>query len=116
MPPETKPAPLQLYDTPVEGFDETVVVAVSLVDVRLSPVQVKIGKGLTVKVPEADVAHPFESVTVTVYDPPVDVVMEEVVAPVFQLYVYGDVPPVTDAVSVPLLPAQTAAGAMLHDN
>ena len=40
---------------------------------------------LTVKTPEPLTVHPFESVTVTVYVPPVDVVIEEVVAPVFQL-------------------------------
>jgi hypothetical protein len=37
VPPETRPAPLHWYVTPVEGVDETEVVAVNLTQVRLSP-------------------------------------------------------------------------------
>jgi len=52
----------------------------------------------------AVVVHALASVAVTVYVPAVSVLMDAVVAPVFQLYVAVPVPPVELAVADPLLP------------
>ena len=45
--------------------------------------------------------QPFASVTVTLYVPATNPVAVAVVCPLFQLYVYGDVPPVCEAVACP---------------
>jgi hypothetical protein len=49
-----------------------------------------------------DAAHPRASVTVTLYIPATRFVAVAVVCPLFQRYVYGDVPPVTTTVAFPL--------------
>ena len=46
--------------------------------------------------------HPLASVTVTLYVPAVKPLTVVVVAPVFQKYVYGDVPPLTNTATLPL--------------
>lgn len=48
--------------------------------------------------------HPGAAVTTTEYVPAVNPLTEDVVAPLDHEYVYGDVPPVTDAKMEPLEP------------
>jgi hypothetical protein len=62
------------------------------------------GLGFTVTIPLAVAVHPEEFVAETVYVPPIDSLMLEVVAPVFHTYV---APPV--AVKVAVEPEQTEA-------
>ena len=57
--------------------------------------------GGSFKVPDSFAVQPLASVTVTVYVPAQRLFMVCVLSPVFQLYVYGDVPPEGFAVALP---------------
>jgi hypothetical protein len=59
-----------------------------------------VGFGSTVRVPEPEPVQPFVSVTVTLYVPPVLVLIVDVVAPVLHANVFAPVPPAGVAVSV----------------
>ncbi len=48
--------------------------------------------------------HPFASVTVTIYVPAATPIIDAVVAELLHAYVYGEVPPVADAVAPPSEP------------